>query len=309
MLTAKEIYSQTVRDLPSSERLRLATLILEDLAEPAAPALDYKSEALLEARDRALEGIRVSFECHVTAAGRRILPKSFVESVGSGVQITYDRRTRDSWRIVRAWPEESRPVEEIECDGTKAWRSGNAGAVFDLEQCGTSAEAYLEARPLLALHFEAERFLAPISPSELHAARKIDWITVSEFLTPGPDGRFVFHLILNPSNAPKYRGRLRDRLVRVVRGLPSSRSVGGPKVVATFDPELGYAPVSYSMWFDDVRARRRHRRIWLDHIEVRPGLFLGRKCVDVNPRNSEEAYMITEVIPERSSFAEPGRVA
>jgi len=41
MPTAKEIYAETVRDLPSSERLRLATLILEDLAESAAPALDY----------------------------------------------------------------------------------------------------------------------------------------------------------------------------------------------------------------------------------------------------------------------------
>ncbi len=41
MATAKEIYAETVRDLPSSERLRLATLILEDLAESAAPALDY----------------------------------------------------------------------------------------------------------------------------------------------------------------------------------------------------------------------------------------------------------------------------
>ena len=41
MATAKEIYAETIRDLPSSERLRLATLILEDLAESAAPALDY----------------------------------------------------------------------------------------------------------------------------------------------------------------------------------------------------------------------------------------------------------------------------
>lgn len=39
--TAKEIYAETVRDLPSPERVRLATLILEDLAESAAPALDY----------------------------------------------------------------------------------------------------------------------------------------------------------------------------------------------------------------------------------------------------------------------------
>jgi hypothetical protein len=41
MPTAKEVYAETIRDLPSSERLRLATLILEDLAESAAPALDY----------------------------------------------------------------------------------------------------------------------------------------------------------------------------------------------------------------------------------------------------------------------------
>jgi len=41
MVTAKQVYADTVRGLPSSERLRLATLILEDLAESAAPALDY----------------------------------------------------------------------------------------------------------------------------------------------------------------------------------------------------------------------------------------------------------------------------
>jgi hypothetical protein len=41
MSTAKEIYAETVRDLPSSERLKLATLILEDLAESASSALDY----------------------------------------------------------------------------------------------------------------------------------------------------------------------------------------------------------------------------------------------------------------------------
>ena len=41
MPTAKEIYAETIRDLPSSERLGLATLIVEDLAQSAAPALDY----------------------------------------------------------------------------------------------------------------------------------------------------------------------------------------------------------------------------------------------------------------------------
>lgn len=41
MPTAKEIYTETVRGLPSSERLRLATLILEELAESAAPVLDF----------------------------------------------------------------------------------------------------------------------------------------------------------------------------------------------------------------------------------------------------------------------------
>ena len=41
MPTAKEIYAETIRDLPFSKRLRLATLILEELAESAAPVLDY----------------------------------------------------------------------------------------------------------------------------------------------------------------------------------------------------------------------------------------------------------------------------
>lgn len=41
MPTASEIYADAIRGLPSSERLRLAALILDGLAESAAPALDY----------------------------------------------------------------------------------------------------------------------------------------------------------------------------------------------------------------------------------------------------------------------------
>jgi len=41
MPTAHQIYDANVRDLAPSEKLRLASIILEDLAENAAPALDY----------------------------------------------------------------------------------------------------------------------------------------------------------------------------------------------------------------------------------------------------------------------------
>lgn len=40
MGTLRELCVTTIRGLPSSDRLRLATLILEDLAESAAPMLD-----------------------------------------------------------------------------------------------------------------------------------------------------------------------------------------------------------------------------------------------------------------------------
>jgi hypothetical protein len=37
-LTAQEVFTETVRDLPPSERLRLAALILQDLAQSSAEA-------------------------------------------------------------------------------------------------------------------------------------------------------------------------------------------------------------------------------------------------------------------------------
>ncbi|MBI4556943.1 MAG: hypothetical protein HY706_05110 [Candidatus Hydrogenedentes bacterium] len=41
MPNAKEIYVEHIRTLPMSERLRLATIILEDLSTSGAPLLDY----------------------------------------------------------------------------------------------------------------------------------------------------------------------------------------------------------------------------------------------------------------------------
>lgn len=41
MPTAQEVYDDTVRALPASERLRLAALIVADLAQSSAPILDY----------------------------------------------------------------------------------------------------------------------------------------------------------------------------------------------------------------------------------------------------------------------------
>lgn len=39
-LTAQEAFTETVRDLPPSERLRLAALILQDLAQSEVAVLD-----------------------------------------------------------------------------------------------------------------------------------------------------------------------------------------------------------------------------------------------------------------------------
>ena len=39
-LTAQEVFTETVRDLPPSERLRLAALILQDLAQSEMTVVD-----------------------------------------------------------------------------------------------------------------------------------------------------------------------------------------------------------------------------------------------------------------------------
>ena len=41
MATAQELYSDSVSQLPRSEQLRLAALILDDLSRSSAPLLDY----------------------------------------------------------------------------------------------------------------------------------------------------------------------------------------------------------------------------------------------------------------------------
>jgi hypothetical protein len=41
MSTAEEIYAADIRTMPPSERLRLAAIILQDLTESTASALDW----------------------------------------------------------------------------------------------------------------------------------------------------------------------------------------------------------------------------------------------------------------------------
>ena len=41
MATAQQVFETSVRPLPATERLRLATLILEDLTATSAATLDY----------------------------------------------------------------------------------------------------------------------------------------------------------------------------------------------------------------------------------------------------------------------------
>lgn len=48
MINTTEIYAQTIRQLPSAERLRLATLILEDLSEEQNGAAEAKTLSALE---------------------------------------------------------------------------------------------------------------------------------------------------------------------------------------------------------------------------------------------------------------------
>jgi hypothetical protein len=44
MATVHEIYDNSIRGLPTSEKLRLATMILDELNQSAASALDYRDE-------------------------------------------------------------------------------------------------------------------------------------------------------------------------------------------------------------------------------------------------------------------------
>ncbi len=40
MITAQDVYAESVRDLPPPERLRLAAMILQDLLPPTTSAVD-----------------------------------------------------------------------------------------------------------------------------------------------------------------------------------------------------------------------------------------------------------------------------
>lgn len=44
MQTVQDIYVSTIRSLPPDERLRLAALILNDLTQPSAQAIDFEDE-------------------------------------------------------------------------------------------------------------------------------------------------------------------------------------------------------------------------------------------------------------------------
>ena len=57
LATAKELYATAVCDFSKSERLRLATLILEDIPKSVASALGYSDERTEEALPR-LDGVR-----------------------------------------------------------------------------------------------------------------------------------------------------------------------------------------------------------------------------------------------------------
>lgn len=52
MTNTTEIYAQTIRQLPSAERLRLATLILEDLNEEQTGESETKTLSALEVLEK-----------------------------------------------------------------------------------------------------------------------------------------------------------------------------------------------------------------------------------------------------------------
>ena len=60
MITAQQVFETSVRILPASERLRLATLILDDLSATSADALDY-SDSWTEEDVRDLSAFSASY--------------------------------------------------------------------------------------------------------------------------------------------------------------------------------------------------------------------------------------------------------
>ena len=59
-LTAQDVFAETVRTLPPSERLRLAALILQDLAQSDAALLD-KSDTWSERDQRDLTTVSLKY--------------------------------------------------------------------------------------------------------------------------------------------------------------------------------------------------------------------------------------------------------
>jgi len=59
-LTAQDVFAETVRTLPPSERLRLAALILQDLAQSDAALLD-KSDMWSERDQRDLTTVSLKY--------------------------------------------------------------------------------------------------------------------------------------------------------------------------------------------------------------------------------------------------------
>ena len=60
MSTAQQLFESSVRTLPASERLRLATLILDELSATSADALDY-SDTWTEEDVRDLSAFTASY--------------------------------------------------------------------------------------------------------------------------------------------------------------------------------------------------------------------------------------------------------
>ena len=68
-LTAQEIYARDVRDLPSSERLRLAAIILQDLTRSGATVVEQSESLRLPSTFRSFFAT-LPPAAHPTAVGR-----------------------------------------------------------------------------------------------------------------------------------------------------------------------------------------------------------------------------------------------
>ena len=71
-LTAQEVFTETVRDLPPSERLRLAALILQDLAQSEVAVVD-RSDTWTEQDQRDVTTFSLQYAAELYPEGEELV--------------------------------------------------------------------------------------------------------------------------------------------------------------------------------------------------------------------------------------------